>query len=156
MKKLTFFSVLSIVLVLINIILLAYLFGFKNDNVQKPLPGEGPKKLIIEKLHFDEAQAIQYQVLIDEHRSSVRETERSIQKLKSELYKTLSNTATEEEKQAIIEAIGEKHQELENIHLKHFSDIKQLCTKEQLKYFDELTEELAALFRRPPPPRRRN
>lgn len=152
MKKLTFLSIVSIILVSVNITLLVYLFQNQNNSIHKPPHGKGPKNLIIEKLHLDNEQVIQYESLIEEHRASIRKTERDIHQLKSRLYKSLSNSVPEAEKEEIIEAIGMKHQELENIHLKHFNDIKQLCNEEQLIYFNELANDLSSLFRKPPPP----
>lgn len=52
--------------------------------MRKPHPNhEGPKKLIIEKLHFDEQQIKVMNTMVDRHRTEIRKSDDRILKLKN-------------------------------------------------------------------------
>lgn len=152
MKKLPFLSIVSVCLLLLNIALLYYVFQHE-QGIKLPLHRfNGPKELIIEKLNFSPTQVKEYEFLIQAHRRDVRNTEQSIFNLKNELYLSLNDSISSEKKDSIIDAIAAKHKDLENIHLKHFDAIKDLCNKDQMGDFENLVNELATMFRPPHPP----
>lgn len=132
---------LAIVLVAINLVLVGFIFF----GHRRPQPGEGPRRLIIEKLGLDDAQIASYEKLIGWHRSEMKRTNDEMFKLKKDLYGSLvseENTG----KDSLISLIGHKQMEVEQINLKHFSDIRNLCRGDQRLRFDELTKEIADLF----------
>jgi periplasmic protein CpxP/Spy len=144
MNKVKLLSVFCVGLLITNIGLVWFLLSHKPGR-QK---GGGPKKMVIEKLDFDENQVKAYTKLIDWHKSEVIASEQKITELKNKLYSTL---ATENElniKDSLIIEIGTLQMALEKIHYKHFQDIKQLCKPEQKKAFEAFSIEITHLFPR--------
>ena len=140
-------GLLALVLCLINVLLVGFIIF-----VKAPHPdGEGPRKVIVEKLHFDATQTEQYDALIATHRKEIREANTKIMLLKNQLYSNLINQDRQANKDSLITEINKVQQQIEQIHYAHFVDIKKLCKLEQQVYFQALTKELAALFAPPRP-----
>lgn len=125
-----------------NLSLVAYIFLRKNS---KP---EGPRKEIIERLHFDENQIKTYDKLIDAHRTSIRQTEDSIRLLKTELYNTLQNGVKINQKDSLMNELCKWQIRIETVHYQHFIDIKSICNTSQQKDFDLFTKDIVKLFPR--------
>jgi periplasmic protein CpxP/Spy len=148
MSKLRLLSFAVIALLAMNLALVGFLFLRK-----PPLPPggrpsiakEGPKNKIIEQLHFDAEQVIQYQKLIDEHKSSIKILRDDIRDTKSQLYKTLIEEDGERNDSLIVK-LGDLQKKIETAHYNHFKEIKKLCKPDQLEYFNTLTDELADFF----------
>lgn len=154
MEKTKFISILAIGLLLSNLVLVGFIVMNKPQQLLPPPPQhEGPRNTIIERLHFDEKQVVEYDKMIEWHRTNIRETDQKIADLKKQLYSTLNSLDNTNVKDSLIAAIAIAHQVVEHIHYKHFEDIKQLCNSDEQKAaFEELTKEIAALFapHRPP------
>ncbi len=148
MSKIKVLSIISIGLLAVNIILIWFLMCNKTAHGKK----EGPKKVIIEKLHFGVLQTKKYEKLIDWHRKNIRESESQMMVLKNQLYTSLQQGKQTNSSDSLIAEIGKVQIEIEHINYKHFQDIKQLCKPEQLKLFDELSEDIAKLFAHKPLP----
>jgi hypothetical protein len=115
--------------------------------------GEGPRLEIIDRLRLDEKQVKQYDVLVQEHRSMMRQKEEEIRGLKKSLYLTLlGDTASRD---SLIQQIAWQQKEVEHINLSHFADIGKICRPEQQASYKKLVSDLSELFmhRKPPPPR---
>lgn len=156
--KLLTWSVIG--LLMLNISTIGFLF-FNNKERNQPKP----KEIIIEKLHFDKQQEEKYQVLINENRFEINNLDTEIRDLKNQLYIELKLEKINYTKSdSLINQIGNIQKEIEKLHYIHFQNIKSLCHKGQLPYFNELTEDLGKIFanqKRPPrspegdgPPRR--
>lgn len=140
MNKLKLVSGLAIGLLLINLVLIGFHF-FK-----KPPRHEGPRNEIIHRLAFDEQQVIQYDSLIKQHRQSIRTLDSEIALLKQALYTQLKLEPALIHKDSLIQALGQKQMEIENVHFAHFVDIHKLCKPKQEANFQQLTTELHDLF----------
>jgi hypothetical protein len=159
MTKIKLLSIAVIGLLLINIGILAFLFLSKPMHLPVDGPGgkrEGPKLIIIEKLHFDKEQVARYEKLIDLHQKTVRELDGQIRETKNQLYATLAEE-TDKNKDSLQNKLGEIQRQIEFAHYSHFEEIKKLCKPGQMEYFKNLTAELAKFFapgkKSPPPPR---
>jgi periplasmic protein CpxP/Spy len=150
MTKIKILSISVAVLILLNIGLLIMMFLQGPPHHPKDFPPhhdqEGPKELIIHQLHFSDEQKEAYQKLIEVHQQKIRGLDKNIRETKNRLYAEL-NTATSVIKDSLMQAISTYQLEIENTHYNHFLDIKKLCKPDQLKYFEELTKELAFYFR---------
>lgn len=106
-----------------------------------------PKKVVIERLGFDDAQVDEYRALIDTHRAQANEIDTRINELRKELYagltETTSNESTSLGQLAILQTEAEKGR------LDHFRAVKEICTPEQAPKFEALTKELGEIFSRP-------
>lgn len=158
MEKSKLLTITVIGLLLINIATLGFLFlnGPKHGN-HPPMDRMRPKEMIAQKLHFDENQRGQFDKLIDWHKSEIRKHDNEIRMAKIELYELLSHQDVDlKSKDSLINVINNHQKEIENIHFKHFEDIKKLCHEDQMDDFNHLSEELARMFAPPKPPRERN
>jgi protein CpxP len=143
-KKRFYLLVVAILLISNGFLLVMFIMGPKG-----PHHHEGPKMLIVEKLHFDQQQIVAYEKLISQHRASIRKHENLLNKAKENLYSQLNTSSPEND--SLYAVIAREHQKIEEIHFDHFEDIKSLCTKEQMPDFKKLTRELADLFEKRPP-----
>lgn len=152
-QKLITFSIVA--LLLLNIGTLGFLYFTEPKHGAMPPRPHGriePREIIIQKLHFDEQQQAQYDNLIQEHRHKIEATEDKIRETKNDLY-LLLNQPNAKQKDSLIASLAKYQKEIETIHFEHFADIKNLCHKDQLADFEDLTEELSRIFSRPPRPR---
>jgi periplasmic protein CpxP/Spy len=148
MSKLRLLSFAVIALLVMNLALVGFLLLRKPPLPPGERPSiakEGPKSRIIEQLHFDADQVIQYQKLIDEHKASIKTLRDDIRGTKSQLYQTL-NEADGGRNDSLIVKLGELQKNIETTHYNHFKEIKKLCKPDQLEYFNTLTDELADFF----------
>lgn len=143
MERKKYYLIIIVVLFITNIVTIYS--SFKKNGM--PRRHEGPRDLIIERLHFNEQQISKYDILIEWHQKNIREKDSLLLSLKSNLYKSLYS---EKNTDSIITIISIVQKDIENIHLKHFRDIESICTTDQKKYFEELTVDLAELFGRKP------
>ena len=146
MKKITFLTIVVIVLILLNIVVLGFVFT-KENNPRLP---EGrrpePREIIIKRLHFDEAQQEKDKAEITKHRKEIRELDKAIRANKHKLYDLLAKTYSEEQKDSLIGVIVANQRKVEEVHFEHFEHIKSICKPDQLEYFNELTRGLPKLF----------
>jgi len=142
MNKVKFLSIIAIGLLISNLVLVGFML-FKKP--KHPM-GEGPKKIVIEKLHFDDKQVGQYEAIIKEHQKKIRTSDEKILSIKNALYTTLTKENSATERDSLINQIASVQAEIENIHYNHFVEMKALCKPEQQKYFEALTQEISTLF----------
>ncbi len=142
MNKVKFLSIISIGLLVSNLVLAGFML-FKKP--KHPM-GEGPKRVIIEKLHFDDKQVAQYEEIIQEHQKKIRISDEKILNIKNALYTTLTKEINSTQRDSLINQIAIVQAEIENTHYNHFVEMKTLCKPEQQQYFEALTQEISTLF----------
>jgi len=107
---------------------------------------DGPKNIIIEKLHFDKEQIKTYELYIAQHRKSINANEIAMNKSRSELYLQLKHSQDTAKIDSLISIIANQQTVAEHINYNHFLELKKLCKPCQKEAFDELTTEIANLF----------
>jgi Spy/CpxP family protein refolding chaperone len=120
----------------------------------RPPHGEGPKRIIMERLHFDAGQQRAYELLIDDHRSKTMTLNQASRELHTKLYSLLKEeSADKSQADTIILQIAENQKAINNLNFAHFQQIRDLCKPEQIKDFNLLAEDLSELFgpKGPPP-----
>ncbi|MBI3219560.1 MAG: periplasmic heavy metal sensor [Bacteroidetes bacterium] len=135
-------------LLLINVCTVGFFFFAKPPHLPggpPPFGGMEPKNQIVESLHFDQQQIVEYEKLIAQHRQTIRELNDRIHEAKSLLYQSLSNE-NGTVKDSLINTLGSLQRQIETTHYNHFRDIKAICKPEQLAYFETLSEHLANFF----------
>lgn len=148
MNKIKLLQIGIVFLFLLNICLLLFI------KIGKPHLEIGPRDILIKKLHFDNQQINDYDKLINRHRKEISEAQSELMTHKQALYKMLNYE--NENKDSMMNVIAIDQSQIEKIHYTHFEQIKKLCRKDQLKYFDEFTTEIATLFSPKPPPKHRD
>jgi hypothetical protein len=106
----------------------------------------GPKKIIIDKLHFDKEQINNYEISVQQHRKAINNNEAIMNKLRSNLFEQLKYPQDTAKIDSLITVISKQQAVAEYINYNHFIEIKNLCKQTQKKDFDELTTEIANLF----------
>lgn len=138
--KLRILSISTLFLAVFNLILLWVV------QTRPPHPKrEGPKFLIMERLHFSKDQREQYELLIAKHRQNVHLQETQLLACKQTLYVGL-RLENNPQKDSLMQEVSKAYMHLEKTHLSHFEEIKSLCTPQQKAYFNDLTQDLAQLF----------
>lgn len=150
MNKLRLISLIAICLFISN---LAWMYFFV---FQRPARRIEPKKIVIERLHLDDAQIKGYDKLIEWHQNEITKTENTIKLIKNDLYRNLSSNTRQQSIDSLINELGKVQVVVENIHYKHFEEIKKLCKDKQLQDFDSLTHDIAKIFAKPPIKRMKN
>lgn len=144
MNKYRFYQIIIATLLILNIVLL-YLHFNRPD---KPMR---PRKIIIERLHFDKAQIEQFESIIDEHREMVTANEAEINDVKNDLYQQLNVSMDSAKVDSLSKTIADLQKRAVMINFRHFQNIKKICKPEQMPYFEKLTNELSQLFSRKRP-----
>ncbi|MBE2288099.1 MAG: hypothetical protein IAE95_00995, partial [Chitinophagaceae bacterium] len=150
MEKSKFYLLIILGLLLSNGMLVAYLF--RNGEHGTPPPAlhgklhRGPRDLIIKRLRFGDEQVAKYDELIKWHRQEIDNADRRVIELKNTLYIGLTKAADTLQTDSIISEIALVRKHIEEVHYKHFRDIRALCKPDQLTEFDELTRDMASLF----------
>ena len=139
MNKLKFLIIVIIGLLVSNGILFFTLIKENSDN-------DGPKKIIIDKLHFDKAQINNYEEFIQQHRQAIDENEAIMNQLRSNLFEQLKYQQDTSKIDSLISIIAKQQYIAEKINYNHFLEIKRLCKPSQIKDFDELTNEIENFF----------
>jgi periplasmic protein CpxP/Spy len=148
MSKIKLLSIAVIVLLLTNAGIVTFLLLNRRPQTMKemhPEKREGPKKIIIERLHFDSTQVAEYEAEIVNHRKMVRQLKDSISDTKNTLYHSLT-TENFAGKDSLINLLCELQKRIENVHYDHFAQIKKICTPAQQEAFNKLTTDLAFYF----------
>jgi len=148
MSKIKIISFAAVGLLVLNLALIAVLFTHKKHG---PLPAERPRNIIIEKLKFDDDQIKEYDKLIIEHRSAIEKQEKEILSNKNRLYSSLSGNTDSLLVISLEQQLGLLQIGIEQIHYKHFQQIKNLCRPDQLDPFNELMKNVSAIFSPPRP-----
>jgi len=148
MKKVKLLNFITICLFAINIFWIWFFISHKPPHGRK----NEPKKLIIEKLNFNETQIKEYEKLIAVHREDIQKQEQQIIVLKNQMYLTLKENPNSSFTDSLIAEIGKVQIEIEHINYKHFQDISKLCTPEQQNSFYKLCNDIAKLFTPPSHP----
>lgn len=148
MSKIKLLTIAVIGLLTVNIGVVGFLLVRKPPMPPQGSLGvkrEGPKKIIIERLHFDNNQIAAYEKVIIEHQQSVKALKDSISNTKNNLYQSLK-TETFTSKDSLINLLSVLQKRIESVHYEHFTQIKKLCRPEQMGAFNALTGELAFYF----------
>ncbi len=145
MSKIKLLTLTVIVLMLINIITLAFFFS------KRPMNRKNPKEVVIEKLHFDEKQVATYNELIEIHSEEIKTLNDDFLITKNNLYKELSKSDNKMVTDSLLLQLATLQNEIEKTHYNHFLAIKKLCKPQQLNDYNALTNELSKIFSPKPP-----
>jgi Spy/CpxP family protein refolding chaperone len=149
MNRTKLLTIAVIGLLIINLGTLGMMFLAKSVHPMHPEGpnGEGPKKIIIERLHFDEQQQQKYQLLVDEHMDKTKELHNESRGMHDELFVLLKEEPVDKTKaDSMIQSIANNQKAIEQLNFEHFQKIKMLCKPEQVKEFNSLVDELGELF----------
>lgn len=159
MERTKLLTIAVVGLLLLNLLTIGFLI-LNTNRPRRPEPpgqngGDGPARIIMERLGFDEQQQQDYRKLIDAHRD---QTERlSIQSV--ELYQMyygllLAEKPDTARENALSQQIAQNQQAVARLNFDHFAQIKALCHPNQQANFTRLVGDLNRLFGRQQRPQR--
>ena len=149
-------------LLLINGFTLIFLFFKKpphgiHDHMGEHSRGHesgGPRKIIIERLHFDSTQEKSYEIIIEEHRSKMHELNEQSRNLHDELYSLLKENIIDSTKaNVLIQQLSLNQKDLDKLNFDHFKKIKVICKTNQIERYNGLVDDLTILFSHEQPPK---
>lgn len=135
MDKMKFFKILVIVLLLINLLTLAFALAPK---VMGP-KGQGAKRGIQQHFNFDEAQLEEFEKSRDEIKMKLDDLNPRLTEISKEYY-SLENEG--EEGGALLDEIAKINAQIYRAHLKHFQDLRTIATPEQRKAIPDFINNL--------------
>lgn len=149
MTKLNLILGLLVLLIVCN----GFLFYRLSQHPKPPHRNDGPREFIAATLQFNDSQMKAYDVLIQDHRFNIQQTDDSIRQLKETLFSQFTQTDPIR-RDSFLTAINSLQMKIEMIHWEHLKQIEALCLPEQQKNWLELEKHMAALFVKPPHPPR--
>ena len=124
-----------------------------HDMHHRPPQGPDPGEFISEQLHFTDQQQQQFEKLRSAHEDSVQKFEEENHQLRKKFFDLLkSDNINLSSADSLATAIGNNQEEIELATFRHFNSLKDICTDEQKKRFDNLVDDLMHMMRPPPPP----
>ena len=122
------YIVIIVMLVLLNIFSFFINYSESND-VSKG----GPRDIIIERLSLDGKQIENYDVLISDHRKSLKSLRKEIYKLRQSYFLNSDST--------LLAPLTNSYIELETINKEHIDDLIEICTDSQRMEFKAFIKE---------------
>lgn len=155
MENIRFLKIALFVLLLLNLSLLAFLW-FRHP----PHPGgrgEGPAKLLIEKVGLDAEQQAEYARMREDHQRAMRDFRQRNDDLHQRLYHLLaSNREDTLAVQQLTDSLALGQKKMEGITFDHFRALRAICRPDQQPRFDAFIGEALRNLppaAAPPPPR---
>ncbi|MGA9639033.1 Spy/CpxP family protein refolding chaperone [Flavobacterium sp.] len=146
MNKIKVLTISVIALVILNLTMIVFFMIIKPKEFRDRR--NGPRKMIIEKLHFDTKQQAEFEILVENNIDKVKTFDKQIQQTKENLYTQLSQTNVDvKTKDSLINVLADLQKQIETARFNHFKKIRKICnTPEQKEDFKELTIELSKMF----------
>lgn len=152
MNKTKLLSIALLALLVLNFGILGFLFLTKDKGEHRER--NMPREIIIQKLHFDGSQVIQYDKTIKIHRETITTLDDSIKMTKNNLYQLLNNEQVDvAKKDSLYLKLANYQRQIEETHFNHFLEIKAICKEQQLADYYDLTSELSKIFSHPKKPK---
>jgi Spy/CpxP family protein refolding chaperone len=150
--KLLTFAVVG--LLVLNLATLGFIW-LKPDRPPRPEqpggrpPVDGPARLVIERLHFDEQQQRQYLQLVAQHQQQIRTLNGQLIRLYTSYYDLLKAAQIDTiQANTLSQQIAANQQTIAKVNLAHFGQLKALCRTDQRGDFNRMVDDLAELFGR--------
>jgi len=157
MRKEFFYRIVILALLLLNFGILVFIWQARYEG-RLPMPPDGvgnPAQLIIERLHLDEQQQKQFDVMREAHHSKMMDIQHDSRKLHDELFDLLKADQVDTEKSnALIQQIQSLETEKEHVTFDHFAQLRAILRPDQKMAFNGLIKDLLRQMGGPPPNRR--
>lgn len=161
MKRGNFYTIVIILLLLLNIGTLGYLWVNKPGRHHPP-PPDSPHSIIINELQLNKAQQKQFKVFRHRHRRSTDSVQRLIKETQLSLFGLVKQDSMNLAKRDSLLGNIEQYESAKHlITIEHFHDIRSMLQPEQKELFNEFMEEIGSRITGPgrphhgPPPHHR-
>ena len=117
-------------------------------------PHRGPAGLVVRELKLDDSQKKQFEVLRDDHRSSMMKINEQERELHTKLFADFESAKDSVRIDSITTEIAKLQKQREMITYRHLNMVRQICKPDQQKLFDEMLKHPGpGRPDGPPPPR---
>ena len=121
------------IVIIVMLVLLNILSFFINNSESNDVSKGGPRDIIIERLSLDGKQIENYDVLISDHRQSLKSLRKEIYKLRQSYFLNSDST--------LLVPLTNSYIELETINKEHIDDLIEICTDSQRMEFKNFIKE---------------
>jgi len=147
MKQDLLFKILVGTMVVLNLVLLAFIFWPDDSKPRKRRPpGKPVPELVAEILNFSEEQKDQYKKMGRTHHQAITKLRRQKDEAVVNFLEASTRDSVDKSLDTKMERILEIEEERILLTYQHLEDIKNLCTDEQLKNFSKV---ISAMFKSP-------
>jgi periplasmic protein CpxP/Spy len=136
-------------LAILNVTLLIALFSGRkhmqqmHHEIRMNAHGGKPSDILVEELKLTPEQVKQFETLKDDHKEKIKELMKTGHELRNSYFDLLKSDPVDQktvsDKAA---AIAANQQSIELATFEHFQKVRQLCTPEQKKHFDDIINEV--------------
>ena len=138
-----------VILIVANIAVLGTIWYLHHNNEHRP---NGPAEFLAKELNFNDQQKEQLHQMENEHHRQAEMIQREIKEARDSFFNLLSNAADTINKKLLSGVIASKLQQLELMTFDHFAQVRNMCTPEQQKKFDQIIHHVLEMMA---PPRER-
>lgn len=139
LKKNKFTKWLIVILLLVNIVTVAFFWG----NHFKKEKDNSPKEFLARKLNFTDSQRRLYFELASDHNHNAKKIREQIKNNKDNLFQLLkSDTIIDSARNNAALKVSLSIQSLDILTFEHFKKVRALCSKEQKPKFDALIQKM--------------
>lgn len=118
---------------------------------QSPNGSRMPFEIICQELQFDSMQRQKMGQLRDVHRAEMRPMMDSMRKLRDLFFSEVTNSSPNPELEANLYApVSRLQQQIDQVNLYHFKNIRAICTDVQKTRFDAIYRQMLNRFQGPP------
>ena len=121
------------IVIIVMLVLLNIFFFFINYSECNDVSKGGPRNIIIERLSLDGKQIENYDVLISDHRKSLKSLRKEIYKLRQSYFLNSDSM--------LLVPLTNSYIELEKINKEHIDDLIEICTDSQRMEFKDFIKE---------------
>lgn len=144
MKAESFYKLVIIFLLLLNLGTLGYLLSGNTKTDKHHGPPPPPDRIIIERLELSPQQVEQFNELKHEHHSQMLQIQEESGKLHKVLFTLLKqDTQDPVVKDSILQLIQVTNMNKELVTFEHFQKLRHILTEKQKAEFDEFVEDIS-------------
>ena len=136
-------AVAVILLLIVNTVLLIFIWKGKNKHEPRRLQGNGAFEAMAKELSMSEQQKNDYKKLRDEHFARVRPLFDSIRQYRASFFKIIRDTTSSEDSLNVYsKRVAEKQATIDKMTFEHFKKVRALFSGDQQKQFDEYMQKM--------------
>lgn len=134
------------ILVLLNLVLI-FLLVAKPAGPGMPGRNDNMGKVIVEKLNFDEAQRLEFELSAKKHSKEMMKLNQQQMKAMKDYFTLLkSDIIDPHEKSASLEKLKQIESDKVSITFIHFEELKSICNEDQLANFQEVVDHVIPML----------
>jgi len=149
-KSLKYWKSFSIILIILNVALIAFLIITPMVSPPHRGPRENPGRFIIKKLEFSSQQEAEFNKLREAHHDSVEGLQFKLRKLKKSFFDGLKSESEFKNKDSILNKIAENQRQIDLVTFDHFEKVRKICNPKQKIIFNDIIQEVLERLGKPP------